>query len=141
MVDGGYTGKIDQVNTDLLEVLIRNGYVPVVAPSALGKDHELLNVDSDRAAAQIAGALRAEKVIFLTDVKGVLLEGKHVEKLNLGEAERLLPEIGPGMDKKVLASIEAIRAGVKEAVISSGFCEEPIVRAINHEVGTVITSE
>jgi len=141
IVDGGYTGKIYQVNTDLLEVLIRSGYVPVVAPAALGEDHELLNVDSDRAAAQIAGALGAESVIFLTDVESVLLDGRRVQKLSLREAEQLLPKIGSGMDKKVLASIEAVRAGVKEAMISSGFVDEPIIRAINHEVGTVITSE
>jgi len=139
IIEGGYTGKIYQVNTELLEVLIANGYVPVIAPAAVGTDYELLNVDSDRAAAQIAGSLNAEKVIFLTDVKGILLDGKYVEKLPLGEAEQLLPKMGPGMDKKVLASIEAVKAGVKEAIISSGLMEEPIVKAVNHEVGTVIT--
>lgn len=61
IIEGGYTGKIYEVNTDLLEVLVANGYVPVIAPAAIGRDYELLNVDSDRAGAQIAGALKAEK--------------------------------------------------------------------------------
>jgi len=139
IIEGGYTGKIHQVNTNLLKVLVTNGYVPVVAPAALGNDYELLNVDSDRAAAQIAGALGADKVIFLTDVEGVLLNGKYVEKSSLAEAELLLPKIGAGMNKKVLASIEAIKAGVKEAIISTGFVDEPLTKAISHEVGTVIT--
>lgn len=141
IIEGGYTGKIYQVNTKPLEVLVRNGYVPVVAPAALGEENELLNVDSDRAAAQIAGALDAERVVFLTDVEGVMLNGKFVEKLSLREAEQLLPKMGPGMDKKVLASIEALRAGVKETIISSGLTEQPVVKAVNHEVGTVITLE
>ncbi len=141
IIEGGYTGKIYQVNTEPLEVLVRNGYIPVVAPAAVGKDYELLNVDSDRAAAQIAGSLNAGKVIFLTDVKGILLDGKYVEKLSLREAEQLLPKMGSGMDKKVLASIEAVKAGVKEAIVSSGLIEEPVIKAIDHEVGTVITLE
>lgn len=141
IIPGGYTGKIHQVNTDLLRVLVSNGYVPVVAPAAVGEDHELLNVDSDRAAAQLAGALGVEKVIFLTDVEGILLVGKNVEKLSLREAEQLLPKMGAGMDKKVLASIEALRAGVGEAIITSGLIENPVTKAINHQVGTVITLE
>jgi len=140
IIEGGYTGKIYQVNTDLLKVLIGNAFVPVVAPAAFGDDYELLNVDSDRAAAKIAGALGAEKVIFLTDVEGILSEGEYIDKLSVAEAEQLLPRMGTGMDKKVLASIEAIKAGVGEAIISSGFIDEPVTKAINHEVGTVITS-
>jgi len=141
IIDGGYTGKIHQVNTGLLEILIKNSFVPLIAPVALGENYELLNVDSDRAAGQIAGALGAEKMIFLTDVKGLLLNGKYVEKISLKEAEQLLPKIGTGMDKKVLASIEALKAGAKETIITSGLTEKPITRAINHEAGTVIALE
>jgi len=141
IVEGGYTGKIRQVNRELLELLVGNGYVPVIAPAALGRDYELLNVDSDRAAANIAGSMKAERVIFLTDVEGVVLEGKYVKRLSVQEAERLLSKIGAGMDKKVLASIEAVKAGVREAIISSGLIEGPVIKAMNHEVGTVIAFE
>jgi acetylglutamate/LysW-gamma-L-alpha-aminoadipate kinase len=141
VIDGGYTGKIAKVDTSILGLLVERGYVPVVSPIALGEDYEFLNVDADRAAAQIAGALKADKVVFLTDVQGVLMKGDFVKALSMKEAENLLPRIGAGMDKKVLASIEALKAGAKEAVISSGLVVEPISSALTHKNGTVITVE
>ncbi|MCD6088781.1 [LysW]-aminoadipate/[LysW]-glutamate kinase [Candidatus Bathyarchaeota archaeon] len=139
IIEGGYTGKIDEVNTEVLRILLENGYLPVIAPIALGKENELLNVDSDRVAASIAGALKAERLIFLTDVKGVMIDGKYVESIPLREAERLISTIGSGMDKKLLASTEALKNGVKKVVITSGFIESPIKKAINQTSGTVIT--
>jgi acetylglutamate/LysW-gamma-L-alpha-aminoadipate kinase len=139
IIDGGFTGKITKVNTALLELLVENGYVPVVAPIALGEENEMLNVDSDRAAGQIAGALKVNNIVFLTDVEGVLLKGEPVRNLTVEDAERLLPEIGPGMDKKVLASVEALKGGAKEAVIASGLVEEPVTSALSHAKGTVIS--
>jgi acetylglutamate/LysW-gamma-L-alpha-aminoadipate kinase len=139
IIDGGYTGKIKRVNTPILETLLIKGYVPVVAPIALGGENEFLNVDADRAAAQIAGALKADKAIFLTDVQGLLLKDKYVKNLHMKEAENLLPQIGPGMDKKVLASVEALKNGAKESVISSGLISEPLTAALSHKQGTVIT--
>ena len=139
IIEGGYTGKIDEVNTEVLRILLENSYLPVIAPIALGKENELLNVDSDRVAASIAGALKAERLIFLTDVKGVMIDGKYVESIPLREAERLISTIGSGMDKKLLASTEALKSGVKKVVITSGFIESPIKKAINQTSGTVIT--
>lgn len=141
IIEGGYTGKISRVDTNLLNLLVENGYVPVVAPAAVSEEFKLLNVDSDRAAAQIAGALKAERMLFLTDVEGVFSKGKLLKKLTLKEAEEILPKIGPGMDKKVLASIEALKAGVKEAIISSGFASNPVFGALKHKKGTVIAVE
>ncbi|RJS75017.1 [LysW]-aminoadipate/[LysW]-glutamate kinase [Candidatus Bathyarchaeota archaeon] len=141
IIEGGFTGKIVHVNADVLSLLLESNYVPVVAPIALGEENEFLNVDADRAAAQIAGALQADTVIFLTDVQGLFLKNKYIRKLLVSDAEKLLPEIGPGMDKKVLASVEALKAGAKEAIISSGFAAEPITTALNHTEGTVITIE
>ena len=139
IIEGGFTGKISQVNSRLLELLVGGGYVPVVAPTAIGNEYEFLNVDSDRAAANVAGALGADKVVFLTDVQGVLINGKCVEHLSTSEAQELLPKTGGGMDKKIIASIETVKAGAKEAIITSGFGENPIVNALSHHVGTVIT--
>ncbi|MCW4027862.1 MAG: [LysW]-aminoadipate/[LysW]-glutamate kinase, partial [Candidatus Bathyarchaeota archaeon] len=140
IIDGGFTGKITEVSTALLELLVENGYVPVVAPIALGEENELLNVDSDRAAGQIAGALKADSIVFLTDVEGVLLKGETVKNLTVEEAKRLLPKIGSGMDKKVLASVEALKGGAKEAVISSGLVGKPVTAALSHAKGTVISA-
>ncbi len=141
IIDGGYTGKIEQVNTQILKLLMENGYVPVVSPTAIGEENYFLNVDSDRAAASIAGALKAEKVIFLTDVEGIFLEGKLVRRISLKEAEEIMSRVGPGMDKKVMASIEALKAGVGEAIIASGLVDKPVISALNHLTGTVIYTE
>jgi acetylglutamate/LysW-gamma-L-alpha-aminoadipate kinase len=139
IIDGGYTGKIKKVDTTILEILLTKDYVPVVAPIALGEENELLNVDADRAAAQIAGALKADKAVFLTDVQGLLLKGEYVKSLPMRKAEKLLPKIGAGMDKKVLASVEALKSGAKEAIISSGLVSEALSAALSHKQGTVIT--
>jgi acetylglutamate/LysW-gamma-L-alpha-aminoadipate kinase len=141
IIEGGFTGKITCVNIQVLKILMDCGYLPVVAPVALGEENELLNVDSDRAAANIAAALKADGLIFLTDVEGVMVDGRYVKRMTLREAEALLSNVGPGMDKKILASVEALKGGVKEAVISSGFVDEPVMKALSHVAGTVITVE
>ncbi len=141
IIDGGFTGKIIRVNSKLLKVLLENGYLPVISPVAIGEENEYLNVDSDRAAGQIAGALKADKVIFLTDVPGIRLGGQYVNMLSLNEAREILPKMGPGMDKKVIASIEALEAGVKEAIIACGLIDNPVSTALNRLNGTVITAE
>ncbi len=140
-IDGGYTGKISRVNASLLNILLNADYIPVIAPVAIGNEFEMLNVDGDRAAAYIAGGLNADKVIFLTDVNGLIMDGKLVEHLTLEEAKRLLPRIGHGMEKKVLACTEALSMGVKEAVIASGKVENPISNALRHNNCTVISSK
>lgn len=139
VVDGGYTGKVEEVNTQLLTILINNGYVPVIAPVAISEQFEPLNVDGDRAAAQTAGALKADKLVLLTDVEGVMLNGKPLQNINTSEAKEILSKIGPGMITKVYAAIEAINLGAKEAIIVSGLIRTPVSSAINHESGTVVT--
>jgi len=137
IIDGGYTGKIKYVDAALLNLLLRN-YLPVISPVALGDEYELLNVDGDRAAAYVAGSVKADKVIFLTDVQGLILDGRLVEKISAAEAKNLLPKIGFGMEKKVLAAVEAVEMGVKESVIASGLSESPISTALKGEGCTVI---
>jgi acetylglutamate/LysW-gamma-L-alpha-aminoadipate kinase len=141
VIDGGYTGKITQVNTELLNLLLENGYVPVVTPIALSQDNEPLNVDGDRTAAILAGALKADKLILLTDVEGLMLKGERVPKIAATEVKEVLPSIGGGMSTKVHAGLEALNQGVKEILITSGTTKQPITSALNHQVGTVITSE
>jgi acetylglutamate/LysW-gamma-L-alpha-aminoadipate kinase len=137
-IDGGYTGKIDHVDSSLIEVLLENDFVPVISPIALGEEFEYLNVDGDRAAAHIAGNIRADKVIFLTNVAGLLIDGRLIENLTLSEAKRMLPNIGFGMEKKVLACTEALELGVGEAIIGNGSRKNPISRLLAHDSCTVI---
>ncbi|MEM2321442.1 MAG: [LysW]-aminoadipate/[LysW]-glutamate kinase [Candidatus Bathyarchaeia archaeon] len=141
IIDGGFTGKITTVNPKLLEILLDGGYLPVISPIAIGEENEYLNVDSDRAAGQIAGALRAEKLIFLTDVPGIKISEEYLRKISLKETKELLPKIGPGMNVKVIASIEAIETGAKEAIIASGLIQNPIISALDGLNGTVIVAE
>jgi len=141
VIDGGYTGKISKINTHLLRLLVENGYVPVVAPVATGEEFEPLNVDGDRTAAYIAGAIGADRLILLTDVEGLNLNGKLVSKLNLSEVKGMLPKIGRGMITKVYAAMEALNQGVGEVVISSGLEKSPISSSLKNECGTVISRE
>ena len=148
-IDGGYTGKITQVNESLIETLLEQRYVPVISPVAISEDSEFLNVDGDRAAANIAGKigmiarmhLPDNKIIFLTNVDGLLMDEKLVDTLTLAKAKEILPQIGFGMEKKILAATEALDMGVPEAIIANGQRENPISSAIAHNHCTVIKNE
>jgi acetylglutamate/LysW-gamma-L-alpha-aminoadipate kinase len=141
VIDGGYTGTINEVNMTLLNLLLEKGFVPVVAPVATSEEFEPLNVDGDRTAAYVAGFLKADKLVLLTDVEGLLIDGRVVSKLNAHEARELLPKIGPGMITKIYASLEALDMGVNEVIISSGLIEKPISSATENKCGTVIRRE
>jgi len=138
-IDGGYTGKIQDVNTNLVRSILDQGYVPVISPIAISEEFDFLNVDGDRAAAYVAGKMGSDKILFLTNVDGLLMDDKLVNKLSLAEAKEILPKIGFGMEKKVLASTEALEMGVKEALIANGQKENPVSSAIAHDNCTVIS--
>lgn len=140
-IDGGYTGKIKEINSNLIKSLLNQGLTPVISPIAISEESEFLNVDGDRAAAHVAGKIHADKVLFITNVDGLLMDGKLVTKLTLLEAKEIRPKIGPGMEKKILASTEALDMGVKEALIANGQKENPISSAISHDNCTVIQHE
>ena len=139
VIDGGYTGKISNVNSDLIKTIMDKRYTPVISPIAISEESEFLNVDGDRAAANVAGHVKADKVLFITNVDGLLMEDKLVEKLSLEEAKEIMPKIGFGMEKKILAATEALEMGVTEALIANGQKENPISSAIAHNNCTVIT--
>ncbi|MCX8204796.1 MAG: [LysW]-aminoadipate/[LysW]-glutamate kinase [Candidatus Nezhaarchaeota archaeon] len=128
-IEGGYTGRIVAVNTSILEELLKLDFLPVVAPVALGDEYEILNVDGDRAAAHIAGALRAE-LVLLTDVEGVVVDGRVVREVKGEEVEGLLKKLGPGMITKVYAASEALSLGSPRVVIASGLKERPVSTAL-----------
>ena len=139
-IDGGYTGKVQEVNSSLLDLLLSQGYVPVVSPVASSEEGEPLNVDGDRAASSIAVGAGADALLFATNVDGLELDGNLAAHLTPAEASSRLPEIGFGMQKKVMAAIEAVEGGVKEAVICSGTRGSPMSKALAHDGCTVISS-
>jgi len=137
-IDGGYTGKITEVNAKFVKSLLEQGYTPVISPIAISEEFDFLNVDGDRAAAYVAGKVQADKVLFITNVDGLLMDEKLVTDLTLAEAKEIRPKVGFGMEKKILAATEALDMGVKEALIANGQKENPISAAIAHENCTVI---
>ena len=138
-IDGGYTGLVTQTDGTLLRMLVDAGYVPVIAPIALGEDNEPLNIDGDRTAAHVATAVKADTLLLVTDVEGVGLHSGLVRNLSMSEAKMNLSDLGPGMITKVYAALEAISGGVRRVVVTPGKGYAPYTAALNGETGTVIT--
>jgi len=139
---GEYSGKIDQVNVALLETLLGAGYVPVVAPLAISHEGEALNVDGDRVAAVIGSAMKAQQVIILSNVPGLLRdfpdESTLIPYVPLAQAEYHLDHYAKGrMKKKLLGAIEALNDGVGQVIIADGQVSQPLYRALAGQ-GTVI---
>lgn len=138
-IDGGYTGKILSVDGRFVKHLLSEKVTPVIAPIAAGLEHESLNVDGDRAASAISGELKANRMILLTDVDGILSNGKLIDKLDITKAMEMLKMVGNGMDKKIMAAIESIVAGTSEVIIANGNGQFPVSSAIHTDKRTVIT--
>jgi acetylglutamate/LysW-gamma-L-alpha-aminoadipate kinase len=131
-IDGGYTGRIVGVRAEVLRTLLGSGFTPVISPLAIDQEGEVLNVDADRAAAYVARALGAERLVLFTNVPGLLDErGELVRELTLEEARDRMKRVGPGMDKKLLAATEALEGGVGEVVIADGRASSPLENALN----------
>jgi [amino group carrier protein]-L-2-aminoadipate 6-kinase len=136
-----YTGKIECVNNSLLHMLLNAGYLPVIAPVAVSEKGEALNVDADRAAAMIASSLKAETLVLLTAVPGLLKNFPDESTLIRQLPQSQLPvaaEAAQGrMKKKVLGAEEALKGGVSRVVIADGRSQNPISNALAGN-GTVI---
>jgi acetylglutamate/LysW-gamma-L-alpha-aminoadipate kinase len=127
--------QIEGVNAALLETLLAAGYVPVVAPLAVSHQHEALEVDGDQAAAAIASALKAETVVILSDVPGLLRdlsdETTVVSHVPLVHAHAYLDRFARGaMVHKVLGALNALEDGVGRVIIADGRVAEPLQRAL-----------
>ena len=90
VIDGGYTGKISNVNADLISAILEKKYTPVISPIAMSEEFEFLNVDGDRAAANVAGHVKTDKVLFITNVDGLLMDEKLVENHDFIRSKRTL---------------------------------------------------
>ncbi|MGD2206408.1 MAG: [LysW]-aminoadipate kinase [Anaerolineae bacterium] len=139
---GEYSGKIEQVNVALLETLLQAGYVPVVAPLAISYEHEAVNVDGDRAAAAIAASLKAQTVVILSNVPGLLRdlsdETTVVSHIPLVHVHGYLDRYARGrMKRKLLGATEALRDGVSRVIIADGRVVNPLQQALAGH-GTVI---
>lgn len=144
-VDLGFVGKISKINTHVLEVLARDEYIPVVAPIGTDRNGQSYNINADTVAAELAAALKAEKLILLTDVEGVKTakEGEILPAITSEEVYRLIREevIVGGMIPKVLGCVHALENGVGRAHIIDGRIPHCILLEIftNKGIGTMIT--
>lgn len=132
---GDHSGRIEKVNVSLLHSLLDGGYLPVIAPVAIGADGEALNVDGDRAAAAVSAALKANSLIILSNVPGLLRhfpdESSLISHIPLEQAEMHLEKYAQGrMKRKMLGAIEALQEGVGRVVIADGRVERPVQRAM-----------
>ena len=123
IVDLGFVGQPVEVRRDVLDVLARQEIIPVIAPVASGADGETYNINADTFAGAIAGALGATRLLFLTDVDGVLdQDGNLIKELTVAEARRMMTGgvITGGMVPKVETCIAALERGVEGVVILNG---------------------
>ena len=136
-----YTGKIDKVNSELLEMLLNAGYLPVIAPVAVSEKGEALNVDADRAAAMVASALKAENLLLLTAVPGLMKnfpdETTLIRQLPMSQLAAASEAAQGRMKKKVLGAEEALKGDVSRVIIADGRIQSPISNALAGN-GTVI---
>jgi acetylglutamate/LysW-gamma-L-alpha-aminoadipate kinase len=142
---GDHSGRIEEVNSDLLETLLDGGYTPVVTVPMLAEDGVAVNSDADRAAAAVAGALSAD-LVLLTDVPGVLAdlddESSVIDRVDSPEEYETLTEAAEGfMGRKVMAATEALEDGAVSATIASANSETPIRGVLDSNNGTTITPE
>lgn len=125
-VDIGYVGEVASINTDILETLIRNDYVPVIAPIGTGVSGENYNINADYVAAKVAGALKAERLMLLTDVEGVYKDfddkNSFISILTAAKAKEYIKNgvIQGGMIPKIEACLAAMDEGVDKAHIIDG---------------------
>ena len=147
-VDIGFVGDIYQVNPRIVTNLISEGYIPVIAPVAVGDSGESYNVNADYAAGKLAEALCADKFINLTDVEGILRDRNDlsslISTLRVGEVPELIRQgiIDGGMIPKVECCIQAINGGVAQAHILDGRVQHSILLEVftDKGIGTMVVS-
>ncbi|NLN65781.1 MAG: acetylglutamate kinase [Clostridiaceae bacterium] len=146
-IDLGFVGEIVNINPHMLEVLSHNGYIPVVAPIGVDKNGHSFNINADTVAGELAGALKAEKLILLTDVEGVKSskDQKIINALTMDEVHNLIQDntVNGGMIPKVLGCVRALENGVTRTHIIDGRIPHCILLEIftNKGIGTMIMKE
>ena len=145
-VDIGYVGEVTEIDTGIIADLLDQGYVPVIAPIGMGEHGESYNINADYVAAEIAGALHAEKMLLLTDVEGVYKDfadkGSLISQLCMAEAREYICSgvIEGGMIPKVEACLRALEAGAHKAHIIDGCLAHSIILEIftSRGIGTMV---
>ncbi len=148
-VDLGFVGSITKINTKLLNLLAGDEYIPVIAPIGCGPEGESFNINADTVAGAVAAGLKAEKLIFLTDIDGIRSDPKDPDSLiyhiGVAEVQKLVEDgtVAGGMIPKVRGCIDAIEHGVNRTHILNGTIPHPILLEIftDSGIGTMVTGE
>jgi len=141
----GLVGEVIDVNTSLIKNLLRDGYLPVIAPIGVDENGTVYNVNADIAAGSIAGALEAAKLVYMTDVEGVKINNHLISHLTKEDAENFIRDkiINGGMIPKVESALDAIDKGVLKVHIVDGRIPHALLLEIftKEGVGTEIVGE
>ncbi len=136
-VDLGLVGKITAVNTAYINLLLSNGIMPVIAPLGVDRAWQVFNINADIAAAAIAAALRAEKLVYLSDVEGIMAEDRLVHSVTEQQAESMIEGgvISKGMIPKVRSAFEALDASVRKVHMIDGRVKHSLLLEIFTDTG------
>ncbi len=143
IIDIGMVGEVDQVNPQIIEALEANNFIPVIAPVGIGADGRSYNINADLVAGRVAGALKAEKLILLTDIEGVKdKKGTLLSTIDIRKVPELIKDgtLQGGMIPKTNCCIDAIKAGVAKTHIIDGRMEHACLLEIftDKGIGTAI---
>jgi len=143
--DLGFVGEPDMINPEILYTMMKSEIIPVIAPIGVGPKGETYNINADTVAGAVAGAVKAERLVLLTDVEGVLDKDKKlIAHLTVSQARALIEDgtISGGMIPKISTAIEAVEAGVNAAVILDGRIPHVLLLELftEHGAGTLITA-
>lgn len=143
IIDLGNVGEVTAVNVQLLRSLINDEFVPVIAPVGVDAEGNTYNINADSVAGAVAGALKARRLLMLTDVAGILdKEGKLIEHIDTADAHRLLDDgtLSGGMIPKINCCLEALRQGVDKVTIVDGRVENCLLLELltDQGIGTEI---
>jgi acetylglutamate kinase len=138
IIDIGQVGEVESVRPEIIQALEQNNFIPVIAPVGVGEAGETYNINADLVAGQIAAALKAEKLILLTDIEGVINKsGELITNIDVGEVQDLIDDetISGGMIPKVTCCLDAVLAGVRKAHIVDGRIEHACLLEIFTDKG------
>lgn len=137
----GQVGEVKFVHTEVIETIVEKGIVPIISPVAINKDYKRFNVNADTAAGAVARALRAEQLLFVTDVPGILREGSLLEEVTTDEIDDMIQDgtIHGGMIPKVKAAMKGLQGNVKEVMIVNG--KDSKMKTNTSLAGTIIQTE
>ena len=143
IVDIGHVGEVDSIDPSIVSLLDTQDFIPVIAPVGVGEDGQTYNINADIVAGKLAGVLQAEKLILLTNTKGVLdAHGKLLTGLSAPEVDALIVEgvIQGGMLPKVSCALDAVKSGVRSSHIIDGRVADAVLLEVftDEGVGTLI---